>query len=550
MLHPRGILPRILLSCLTVVCLGFVAPIGAQTVAEVIDVHVINVEAVVTDRQGDRVFGLSPSDFKLIVDGEETPIEYWTEVRGGDALEATAQSARSWRDIPAVAPGKPLETSYLIFIDEFFSIDRDRQKVLRSLADDLAHLKPGDRAAVVAWNGEGLDMLSTWSESPSDLARVLRDAADRPAYGLVRLAELRQLDVTRPLLNQRLFFYRSPFLDQLPLDERTYAELLVSQLRGLSDAVTSTLAGFAQPPGRKVMLLLSGGWPEDPSRFILGDRFMMVYEPRIPTGLELYGPIAETANLLGYSLYPVDVVGLETEGRNSAAHGSLLTSAVRAEEALVREWEHEASLRYLAAETGGRALINAQRTRPLALAHDDTRSFYWLGFSPARSGDGVVHDVRVEVNRKGLDVRTRRGFVDLSRQEEVSMAVQSALLFGHPAGLSGLGLEVGTATAAGRGKIEVPVVLSIPNDAITALPENGGYAAQLELRVAALDDRGARSEIPVIPIALRQDEVLTPGGATRYETTLRLRKRDQDIVLAVYDQPSGNLLSAATRISP
>ena len=47
---------------------------------EEIDVRVVNVEAVVTDRDGKRVTGLRPEDFRLRVDGKELPVEYFSEV--------------------------------------------------------------------------------------------------------------------------------------------------------------------------------------------------------------------------------------------------------------------------------------------------------------------------------------------------------------------------------------------------------------------------------------------------------------------------------------
>ena len=62
------------------------APAAAQetppqeTFGETVDVRVVNVEVVVTDRQGNRVTGLSPDDFRLRVDGKEVPVEYFTEV--------------------------------------------------------------------------------------------------------------------------------------------------------------------------------------------------------------------------------------------------------------------------------------------------------------------------------------------------------------------------------------------------------------------------------------------------------------------------------------
>src|SRR3954454_7568785 len=60
---------------------------------ESIDVRVVNVEAVVTDRQGHRVSGLKPEDFRLRVDGKEVPVEYFNEVRDGEALPAAPEAA-------------------------------------------------------------------------------------------------------------------------------------------------------------------------------------------------------------------------------------------------------------------------------------------------------------------------------------------------------------------------------------------------------------------------------------------------------------------------
>src|SRR5215218_7873449 len=78
---------------------------GEETFGESIDVRVVNVEAVVTDRKGDRVQGLTAGDFRLLVDGVEVPIDYFTEVADGVALPArwgatiwsSSTRASSWR---------------------------------------------------------------------------------------------------------------------------------------------------------------------------------------------------------------------------------------------------------------------------------------------------------------------------------------------------------------------------------------------------------------------------------------------------------------------
>ncbi|HSF43419.1 MAG TPA: hypothetical protein VLT87_26710, partial [Thermoanaerobaculia bacterium] len=73
---------------------------------EQIDVRVVNVEAVVTDREGNRVQNLGPSDFRLKVDGKVVPVEYFSEVRGGQAIAVSGTEAEAppVPGLPSLAP--------------------------------------------------------------------------------------------------------------------------------------------------------------------------------------------------------------------------------------------------------------------------------------------------------------------------------------------------------------------------------------------------------------------------------------------------------------
>src|SRR5687768_4772452 len=134
----------------------------ASIFGETIDVRVVNVEVVVTDRQGNRVTGLGPGDFRLRVDGKDMPIEYFTEVRGGQAIaasEAGSGQSAAVQGLPALAPGSAVGTSYLVFIDDYFAVGARRNEVLRELMEDLGRLGPEDRMAIVAFDGKKTDML-------------------------------------------------------------------------------------------------------------------------------------------------------------------------------------------------------------------------------------------------------------------------------------------------------------------------------------------------------------------------------------------------------
>ncbi len=159
-----------------------------STFAERVEVRVINLEAVVVDRRGRRVRGLQPRDFVLEVDGKPAPIEYFSEIADGLAV---ASAAEPETELPAAAPavappGEPVATSYLVFIDSYFTrLAGRRNRVLREIEDNLARLGPEDRMAIVAFDGRKLAVLSSWSRSTETLADALEVARSLPARGLI-----------------------------------------------------------------------------------------------------------------------------------------------------------------------------------------------------------------------------------------------------------------------------------------------------------------------------------------------------------------------------
>jgi len=217
---------------------------------------------------------------------------------------------------------------------------------------------------------------------------------------------------------------------------------------------------------------------------------------------------------------------------------------------LDRERNTEDALSYLAEATGGRPLLNARRLAPLEHVEADTRSYYWLGFSPERRGDDRRHDIRVEVTRPGLRARSRDSYRDLSRQAEREMAVESALLFGDPAAEGLLPVRVGKATPAGRRLAEVPLEIAVPVDFVTLLPTGqlDRWMVRLELRVGALDERQRQSAVPSVPIEIVLSERPEPGKYIPYTTKLKLRRTEQVLVVSVTDAASGESLTARVTV--
>ena len=513
------------------------------TFGEVIDVRVINLEVVVTDGKR-RVMGLESDDFRLLVDGQEVPIEYFTEVVGGHAVESSAGAEDS---IPALAPGQAVGTRFLVFIDDSFAVRNSRNRVLRKLEEQLPYLGPEDHMAVAAFDGREIDLLTSWTSSPRTLQQALRQARERPALGLRhRIQRAPYLPTVSPFYGR----FGDPFYSRygyrgfggfgaypggVPRGSRLYQET-----GQVIDAAASVLRAFARPPGRKVMLLLSGGWAvADESGF----RPSVAYgSGRANPGL--LRPLTDTANRLGYTLYPVDVKGISNRVGAGAQYRSSRQANFAAFLEREREWAEEAGLLYMAEETGGRALLDGAASNALKRAVEDTRSYYWLGFTPTWQENDRRHRVKVEVERKGLRVRSRESFSDLSRQTEVTMLVESSQLFDLPAPGEdrALGVSFGEPAKGGFRKVIVPLKLEIPLDQVTLLPTADGFSARLELRVAATDDRGNRADIPVLPVELRSG----PDGredVAVVEIPLKLRRRPHKMLVSLHEPVSGHLIS-------
>ncbi|MYB20723.1 MAG: VWA domain-containing protein [Holophagales bacterium] len=540
--------------------------------SEVIDVRVVNIEVVVTDRDGNRVHGLKASDFELLVDGEATPIDYFTEIEEGRALASADGEAVA--GVPNLEPDAPVGTSFLLFIDDFFTIKRDRDRVIDRLEQDLTQLGPADRVAAVSFDGKQVDMLTTWTNSPSQLSDALREARRRKAHGLMRLGELRTNDQERREQSE-LRAIANRFIEdggvEPPEDvmrnnlrgsELRYATNLENQLERSVLAAVATLRSFANRPGRKVMLLLAGGWPESPALYtvaaggLTADSLGAASDTRLMSQDDLYGPLVSAANLIGYTLYPVDVPGFRPAfaldasaalDSNSASDPSAGAGAFQERELL-----QHTTLQLLARSTGGVPMINAERDTALADAIADTRSYYWLGFQPLRREDDEVHDVEVRlVNHpdfRGLRVRSREGYVDMSRSAEVTMMVEGSLLFGNPPSAKPLGVRFGRPQRRGLGKMVIPLQVSIPLDEVQLLPVAGVWQNELEFRVTVMDKHGNRSETPVEKVRIAGPQEPQPGQFFTYQTGLELRRREHTFVIAVYDPLTGAILSSSGEI--
>lgn len=592
-LHPGlcgGRNSRRALPAVVAAALAFAYPARAQepdglsssevAFGEEIDVRVVNIEVVVEDGEGERVRDLRRDDFRVFVDGEEVDVEYFTEVAQGRASDDNGETP------PAVGEGGAVATNFVLFVDDDHSLAAFRRPVLRGFSDSLAELPVQDQVAVVVQSRNRLELLSPFTRDREATRTALAELDRGERFGgVLKSPRFHQLlpggesmrvegisvrkvagsaggrrrgrrvagglapsrgnwDVRRdgPGSGGEGGFERADAgagADGTAADRLSAAGIRLAEMnpQSLADeamgsilerdltlsvnAVVSAMRALEQPEGRRVLLLLAGRWPA--GAFRPGGR-----GSELRTDLDLLDGLIDTANLLGYTVYPLD---------QQASAPSMTW------------WQN---LRYMARDTGGMAFMAGSSLDALARVSEDTSDYYWLGFVPEYRRDDRVHDIDVEVLRPGLEIRARRGFVDLSRNAEADMEAQRALLFprqGAPAAAV-LTARVGTPRKLSRRRMAVPIDIEVPLGVFPALPYGNEYVQRLEVRFATIDDAGWRAEQPAIPLEVRSPSAPRPDSVFDYYAEITMRHLPHTIVVMVHDPVSRQTASARLEVEP
>jgi len=387
---------------------------ASETFSEAIDVELLDLQVVVTDSKGRRVHDLPREAFRILVDGEEAPIDLFTEVRAPSAPGASAATTRS---PAAIAHRTPV--NYLVFIDDLMTLRRNRDFVLQRLRDDLELLRPGDRMAVIRLaRHRKLQVLTGWSDDHAMLDAAIERAMNLEAWGIKYIALRRMEDFV--------------------------ANWEGNDTRRSILAAAGAMRLLERPPGRRALLLVAGSW--DPVEVERSDRF----SPWCVTGdcerSGVFNVLTDTANLFGYAVYAVDVEGRDPDdnwGREKRLHSALGE---------------------LARVTGGRRLLNGGRGRMLEAAIEDVSSYYSIGVTPPPDAPERRLAVEIEMLRDGLQARSQTAFVPLSTERDRQLDVLAALWLEEGAKESPLTLRLGNVTRLGGSRIRLAGHLAIPAD--------------------------------------------------------------------------------------
>src|SRR2546428_1190720 len=187
---------------------------------ETIDIRVINVDVVVTDKKGNPVAGLTKDDFNLYENGVPKNISNFYEVEGkkavnvaitpvpGQKIEAPPATVRE--EIP-----ENMRRRIIFYIDNLSLAPFNRNRVFKEMKEFAKNvLRPGDEAMIATFN-RSMKTRLTFTRDIGAIQTTLDTIAGESAMGLSNRSESR--DVMQRIQDAQTY-------DDAVQQARSYAE--------------------------------------------------------------------------------------------------------------------------------------------------------------------------------------------------------------------------------------------------------------------------------------------------------------------------------------
>ena len=386
--------------------------------------RLVQVNVVVHDRRGEPVTDLKKEDFTVTERGKPQPISFFT-MESADRRSATATTPlppHVFSNVFAERAGVPTSIT-VVLLDLLNTSWADQHYARKGLMKFLGQVQPQDRIAIYALGARSLTLLHDYTTDASSLvARLKRENGELPAdleastLNPDTQQELRDLDL-------------GALADANQREADFFTAGRVMNTLSTLEAIAQHLSGV---PGRKSLIWLSGGFP-----LTIGfDAMPAAGSTRDSRTFTAEMDAAVRAlNSSGIAVYPVDARGLMVMPGFDAATRRASNAPISVRMAPIRD--NIDGMKELADRTGGRAAYNTNDLGgAVRRAIDDARVTYTIGYYPTEEmQDGRFREIKVKVNRPGVDVRYRKGYFalkpsdasDKTRKAQTRAAVWSPL---------------------------------------------------------------------------------------------------------------------------
>jgi VWFA-related protein len=456
---------------------GQIVPVLSQTPApspqqeEIITVGTaaVQLEAIVTDKSGRRINGLTAADFQVLDEGKAQTLDFFTAIESSKVSRsetpgaAASGGANNKTNVPTSPLVVPYEGRHIALV--FDDLNLSNENFLRSRRAFTeyinASLSPKDMVALISTGG-ALASLQQFTNDKQRLLSALNriaiqarltESSDKRLWNMTddeamridrgdsiatenvkRRASIEDSGPQGTIATQE---NGSPTVDRDVMESRvrTYAKTIVSEIGQVARTNLATLKslfrGMADLPGRKIVVLLT-------ESFVTADGTSEDINAQLTQ-------LIEQARRDGISVYALDAAGLRTSNVSASEHltGTNLAFRNANPDLTLSSFEKLNGARKLVYGTGGELIQNTNDLAAgLQRAVEDSSSYYVLGFKP-EALDNKFHRIAISIKGKSdLIVRSRRGYLAINQETVGGTQTELYAALSSPVNRFDLPLEV------------------------------------------------------------------------------------------------------------
>jgi VWFA-related protein len=473
-----------------------------------INTELIEVRAVVTDRQGRTVGDLKQEDFELLENGRAQEIGFFSLVRLAGKDEAPAAQPPAAPDHTAAPPTNRLRLAatpartIAIFVDTLHlsatSLLTTKQ-ALRRFVDE--QLTDQDLVALVTSGGtlgvveqftrdrrilrQAIERLSLRAQPGESLfttylaAQIVRGDPQAMDVGIAILKAEEHVDTVmgdRRMLENLVRARANQLLSQGEYQRRVSLLTLKAVAERLADL-----------PGQRLIALLSDGFT--------------LFDARGSPDTKDLQEVTSRAARSGVVIYSLSAKGLQPPSIFSAARGGGIADSRIFSYSSAADKELENSLNALARDTGGEPAFNTNDLRgALQKVLDHNRLYYVLAYYPAEEGKkGQFRQLTLRVkNHPEYQVRAQRGYfiADPAKSKTEAVAetsqqrLEKAMLAPLPTTTIAVSATAGFIESTAD-DAQVSLQVHIAGDALDYREQDQQYFLALEILTYVYDSTGS-----------------------------------------------------------
>lgn len=379
-----------------------------------ISTTLIQVDVIVTDKNGKIVNDLKPEDFEIYENGKKQEITNFSFVStNSESQPAPIKSKEKNPAVPlpppvSLKPEQVRRTIALVVDDLGLSFESVYQvrRALRKFVDE--QMQADDLVAIVRTGG-GMGAQQQFTSDKRQLYSAIENikwnSLGRAGVSAFAPLEPTALELSKasgnPVTQEQLDEEQKQLKDFSDFREDVFSV-------GTLGAINFIVKGMNELPGRKSIMLFSDGFaicsPDNTDRCA-----------RLVDSIR---QLTDLSNRAAVSIYTFDARGLQVTGLTAADNANSVSAeriqnltGTRSNELI----DKQEGLAYLAKETGGRSFFNNNDiNKGLEKALEDQKGYYLIGYQPdAETFDAKTrrfNKLQVKVNRNDTNVRYRSGF--------------------------------------------------------------------------------------------------------------------------------------------